>query len=152
MSDRRPGFTGDREYLSNFFAVHITHDRIPFPTVEHAYQASKTLDERVRYRIAAMPTPGQAKAAGRRVKLRSDWEEVKIDLMYSFLCQKFDPYHERENNRRLAAKLVATGDEELVEWNVWNDNFWGIDIRTPMKGHNWLGKLLMRRRRELQGR
>lgn len=145
MHDQRM-FDGSRAYLSNFYRATVVHDRIAFPTVEHAYQASKTLDEQERYRIAALPTPGQAKAAGRRLKLRSDWEEVKLDLMFDLLCQKFAP------DSDLGRKLVATGDEELVEWNIWHDNFWGIDIRTPEKGQNWLGKLLMRRRRELQGK
>lgn len=137
-------FAGERSFLSNFYPTYVTYDRILFPTVEHAYQACKTLDEADRYRIAALATPDQAKAAGRRVKLRSDWDEIKLDIMYGLLCQKFAP------NSVLGRKLVATGNEELIEWNIWHDNYWGIDIRTQGKGQNHLGKLLMRRREELR--
>jgi predicted NAD-dependent protein-ADP-ribosyltransferase YbiA (DUF1768 family) len=42
--------------------------------------------------------------------------------------------------------LKATGDEELVEGNWWNDTFWGVCNGV---GENNLGKLLMKIRAEL---
>jgi predicted NAD-dependent protein-ADP-ribosyltransferase YbiA (DUF1768 family) len=47
----------------------------------------------------------------------------------------------------LAEKLLATGDEELVEGNTWNDRFWGV---CRGEGRNELGKILMRVRAELR--
>lgn len=47
----------------------------------------------------------------------------------------------------LAEMLLATGDEELVEGNHWNDTFWGV---YRGKGRNELGKILMRIRENLR--
>lgn len=50
------------------------------------------------------------------------------------------------------AQLIATGEEELVEGNRWNDKFWGVCLMTG-QGENWLGRLLMQVRDEIaQGR
>jgi len=40
----------------------------------------------------------------------------------------------------LRAKLLATGNEELIEGNTWGDTFWGV---CDGKGLNKLGQLLM---------
>ena len=127
-------------FLSNFYPSPIVLDRITYPTVEHAFQAAKTDDRLERERIAGLPTPGAAKRAGRKVSLRPDWEQVKVGIMVELVRRKFaDP--------DLAGKLLATGDEELVEGNTWNDRFWGVCRGT---GRNELGKVLMRVRAELR--
>lgn len=41
----------------------------------------------------------------------------------------------------LQAKLLETGNEELVEGNYWGDTFWGV---CRGRGENHLGKLLMK--------
>lgn len=139
-------FENKYAFLSNFYASPFTHDGIMYPTNEHFFQAMKTLDIDERKKIAAAETPGLAKRMGRNVQLRSDWEKIKVDIMMLGLRLKFkDP--------ELAAKLIATGDEELIEGNWWCDQFWGScncskHIRTP--GRNVLGMLLMELRKELQ--
>ena len=139
-------FDGQYDFLSNFYPSSILYEGIVYPTNEHFFQAMKTLDIETRKAIAAAPTPGAAKRMGRHVSLRPDWEKIKVDIMMLGLRLKFkDP--------ELAAKLIATGDEELVEGNWWCDQFWGScncskHIRTP--GRNVLGMLLMELRKELQ--
>ena len=49
---------------------------------------------------------------------------------------------EKFANPKLREKLLATGDEELIEGNDWGDLHFGIDSKTR-KGENVLGKLLM---------
>ncbi len=138
MIDR---FDGEYAFLSNFDPSPIVLDRITYPTVEHAFQAAKTDDRLERERMASLPTPGAAKRAGRKVALRPDWERVKVGIMEELVRRKFaDP--------DLAGKLLATGDEELIEGNTWNDRFWGVCRGT---GRNQLGKILMRVRAELRG-
>lgn len=119
-----------------------TLEPVRFPTVEHAYQAAKTLDLKARERIRLLPTAGKAKAAGKRLKLRDDWEEVKIGIMRGLLRQKFAP------GTFLAGVLLETGERELIEVNTWGDRFWGECPRGV--GENHLGKLLMEIRAELQ--
>ena len=139
-------FDGDYAFLSNFYPSSIYHDGITYPTNEHFFQAMKTLDIDERKAIAAADTPGKAKRMGRNVKLRPDWEKIKVDVMRLGLILKF-------TDAELAEKLIATGDEELVEGNWWCDQTWGSctcpkHIRTP--GRNLLGMLLMELRKDLQ--
>lgn len=131
----------DREwaFLSNFYESEIEYEGIWYPTNEHFFQAMKTLDINTRREIAQAPTPGKAKRMGRRVVLRPDWEEVKVDVMREGLYRKFA-------DEQLADWLLETDDQELVEGNWWHDNTWGNCICAKCKnipGKNMLGKLLM---------
>ena len=70
-------FRDKNAFLSNFYPSPIKGiDWIDYPTVEHAYQASKTDDLEERKRIAKLSTPGQAKKAGRKVNCLGDWGEI----------------------------------------------------------------------------
>jgi ribA/ribD-fused uncharacterized protein len=139
MIDR---FDGTFRFLSNFWPARVFLDGEEYPTIEHAYQAAKTLDleERPLVRLAA--TPGRAKRLGQRLTLREDWEAVKLVVMLDLLRQKFARHS-------LTVALLATGEMELVEGNAWGDTFWGVD--THKGGANHLGRLLMQVRAELRG-
>ena len=65
-------FDNEYAFLSNFYSSPFSVDGIKYPTVEHYFQAQKTLDQNERRAIAAESTPGRAKRAGRHVHLRSD--------------------------------------------------------------------------------
>lgn len=136
-------FQNEYRFLSNFFPCRIDWEGITYPSVEHAYQASKTLDQKERRQITNLPTPGKAKRAGQKLKIRPDWEEVKIPVMESLVCQKFT------RHSSLKRLLLATENQEIQEGNTWNDTFWGISLSTS-EGRNELGKILMRVRRELR--
>lgn len=126
-------------FLSNFHTSTVTLDGDRYPTVEHAYQASKSTDPGVRAVIRRAKSPGEAKKLGRAVQIRPDWDDVKVGLMKSFVREKFSsPF--------LAHELLKTGDSELVYGNTWNDRFWGV---CRGAGQNWLGRILMEVRDEL---
>ena len=133
-------FDGEFAFLSNFSPDICVFEGIVFPTVEHAFQAAKTLDKNQRLMIAAAPTPGKAKRMGRNVSLRADWEQIKTDVMYKCLRSKFSTPELRE-------QLLDTGDAELIEGNWWNDTTWGVCNGV---GENRLGKLLMQIRAEIK--
>ena len=133
------GFGADHFFLSNFF---VESDGL---TGEHRFQREKTFDPVWRERILSAPTPAKAKYHGRSVPLRSDWEDVKGDVMQSVIRAKFSD----AVNPGLAARLLATGDAELVEANRWNDRYWGVDESTG-EGLNHLGVTLMAVRTELR--
>lgn len=135
-------FTGDYRFLSNFYPVFIMYQDVIYPTLEHAYQAQKTLDEDLRLAIAATPRqlPGRAKRAGARLLLRPDWEAVRVSVMYELLKLKY------QLGTDLAARLLETGNADLVEGNTWGDRFWGVFAG---EGQNWLGRLTMLVRAEL---
>ena len=132
-------FVGDYYFLSNFYETTVTFDGITYQNNEAAFQAQKTLLPEERKQFAFL-NPQAAKRAGRHLKLREDWETVKFDLMYEICKAKFTQHPE------LAEKLLATGEEELIEGNDWGDRIWGA---VNGQGQNNLGKILMRIRGEL---
>ena len=134
-------FRNEYFFLSNFFERPVTFDGITYQNNEAAFQAQKTLDPAERAAFASL-NPPQAKHKGRRVTLRSDWERVKVDLMYQICKAKFTQHAD------LAEQLLATGDAELIEGNTWGDRIWGA---VNGVGANNLGKILMRIRAELAG-
>lgn len=134
-------FGGRHRFLSNFYPSPIKLGELEYPTVEHAYQAAKANNEGDHTWVADSKTPGEAKRRGRRCNIRSDWEQVKLDVMYDCVKAKF------AQNPELLKLLLATGDDLLEEGNNWGDTFWGV---CNGRGKNHLGKILMRVREELR--
>lgn len=135
-------FQGPYWFLSNFWPAAVVLDGIEYPTVEHAYQAAKTLDPALRLRIRAAATPGEAKRLSRAIPRRLDWDEVRLAVMAHLVQQKF------ARHPRLADQLIGTYPHELQEGNRWGDVFFGVDLRTG-RGFNHLGKILERVREDL---
>lgn len=133
-------FRGSYEFLSNFYPATVEYEGLFYPTVEHAFQAAKTVSVYQRAGILGRSTPALAKRMGRQVTLRPNWEDIKIRIMESLVRQKF-------RDKELKEKLLATGNEELIEGNWWGDTFWGV---CRGEGHNHLGKILMKTREECQ--
>ena len=78
-------FEGEYAFLSNFYHAPVHYKGINYPTNEHYFQAMKTVDIELRKKIAAAPTPGEAKRLGRHVPLRPLWEDIKEKVMLSGL-------------------------------------------------------------------
>jgi len=146
MPSRVDRFAGEHDFLSNFYPSPVELDGMEFPTVEHAFQAAKTLDSTQRHNVQAAKTPAAAKRMGRRIKCRNDWYDVSLAIMESLIRQKFARYPE------LRDRLIATGDAELIEGNTWNDTFYGAvwdGKKNEWVGENHLGRILMKVRDEL---
>ncbi len=135
-------FREDYMFLSNFYDAPVMYGNLRYRNSEAAFQAQKCLTEREKLAFANM-SPAVAKREGLRVRLRPDWEEVKLGIMEEILYAKFT------QNRDLKRKLLETGDAILEEGNKWHDTYWGVDIRTG-RGENHLGKALMKVRARLQ--
>lgn len=127
-------FTGKYRFLSNFYPVKIKTDGLTYPSVEHYFQASKSLNITKRKEIATIKSPAAAKRAGKNLILRKDWEAVKDTIMLHGVTLKF------LHNADLRDKLIATYPRKLIEGNTWGDTYWGI---CNGKGRNVLGKILM---------
>lgn len=134
-------FRGAYAYLSNMYTCDIPcvirgqHYR--FRCAEALFQAMKC-PERAR-EFESLDGPS-SKRLGKCVKLRPDWDEIKLEVMTQVIQAKFG------QNPALARKLLATGDLELVETNSWGDTYWGT---CQGKGKNHLGKILMQERARL---
>lgn len=133
-------FKNEYEFLSNFYEARTEYEGVVYPTSEHAYQAAKSKDATTRYVISKLETPDEAKKMGNIIKIRDDWDEIKTQVMYDCLVSKF-------SDKKLAKKLLATGDKELIEGNHHSDMFWG---KVDGVGYNMLGRILMRIRSELR--
>ncbi len=139
-------FSRENFFLSNFYNACLDYEEVVFCSTEAAFQAAKTLDIEERKKIARM-NPSESKKAGRKVALRSDWALVKDKVMYDVCLAKFTI------NEPLKERLLATGDEELVEGNEWHDNYWGnctCDNCKDIPGRNQLGKTLMKVRADIR--
>ena len=142
-------FRGEYYFLSNFYNAPVEYEGILYTNNEAAFQSAKLKNENLRtnyiynsmkYNFATLD-PSTAKKFGIHLNLISDLEEVKFDIMYELVYDKFN------RNQKLRQKLLLTGNEELVEGNTWGDRIWG---KCNGKGQNNLGKILMRVREELR--
>jgi ribA/ribD-fused uncharacterized protein len=122
---------------------HVYINGLEYGSVENAYVAQKTDDEEIRLQIQKMK-PLESKKFGKTISLVTDWESKKLNVMRHLIKEKFS-----DKNKELMTKLMETRNTLLEEGNYWKDTFWGVDMHTG-KGLNWLGKIIMDRRTELQ--
>src|SRR5690606_25901652 len=115
MSKDILSFREDYRFLSNFYKSLFRIDGKLYMTVEHWYQANKASDEKTFEEIRLCLTASLAKEHGQNIKLRDDWESIKLDVMWRGVHAKFS------QNEILKNKLIATGDGLLVEGNTWGD-------------------------------
>lgn len=138
-------FRGQYRFLSNFYNSPISLHGRHWSTVEHVFQAAKTLDKVERENIRNLSTPAQAKKKGKTLQIRPDWEDVKYEVMLRCIRLKF------VQNQGLRNFLLDTGNALLIEGNTWHDNIWG-DCRCPkcryVEGKNYLGLILTQVRQE----
>lgn len=133
-------FEGPWEFLSNFYPVTLIGvNGLVFSTLEHAFQAAKTLDPFEQNTVQRAWYPGEAKKLGRQVTKRPDWEEIRVQVMRELLQQKF-------SKQPFQGLLLSTGDAYLEEGNWWGDTFWGV---CKGVGENMLGMLLMETRENI---
>ncbi len=109
--------------------------------VYQAMKASYTADKEM---ILNAKNGYEAKKLGKTIKIRRDWDQIRLRVMTEIVETKFrDP--------ELMKKLKATAPHELIEGNYWHDNYWGdctCDKCKNIKGENNLGKILMKVREE----
>lgn len=141
-------FSGPYECFSNFSEHAVNVFGFDFPTAEHAFVYAKNPD-------AWLPawldrTPGQVKRLGRRIELRPNWEDIKLDCMTAIVGRKF------AQHKDIAGILLDTGIATLIEGNYWHDVFWGMcnghckSGPHALYGDNELGCILMDVRNDLR--
>lgn len=149
-SDRLPknkilfyGPHSENGYLGNWYMAPLYLKGVIWPTSEHYYQAQKFIHPVDEELCRRLQTPRETFEMTRRedVEIRSDWDDVKVDVMRDAVYAKFS------QNPDLKERLLNTGDAELVE-NSPVDYFWGIG--QDGSGKNVLGKILMEVRDQLK--
>lgn len=141
-------FSGLNRYLSNFSPYSVVYRGVKWPTAEHAFQAAKAVDYHGMAPVfAAARSPEHAKRIGRTIRMRPDWNDVRVGVMLDIVRIKFTTHP------GIAQRLLETGDARLVEGNDWHDQFWGDcvcgEFRCSASGENRLGLVLEQVRAEL---
>lgn len=131
-------FKGEYKWLSNFEPVKITIDGVDFPSVEHAYMSFKSNDpEWKKFCSSESNSAGMVKKKSREIKLVDNWDSLKFSVMQMCLEKKFE-------QEPFKSKLIATGNQNLVEGNWHGDKIWGVDLKSnPNIGENHLGRMIM---------
>lgn len=104
----------------NFLPCKFTINGITYPSAENYFQWAKATNDADREMILKSGAGISAWAAGQKVKIRSDWEAVKVEEMYRGNRAKF------EQNDDLRAKLLSSGNGKIrfagstSFWCKWN--------------------------------
>lgn len=135
--------------FSNFSRHPFTDDEgRRWRTAEHYFQAHKFTENGPWFNyIKDLRTPKEAATEGRLKssdhpdfeRIRSDWEEVKENIMLDALTYKFNTHPDLQD------LLLSTGSQVIVEDSPY-DYYWGAG--KDGSGKNRLGKLLMQLREE----
>ena len=116
----REGQDMARILLSNTleFDSPLVHQGIEYRTVENFYQAMKTPKDALDMRCEiATASPEDARAIGEQVKVRPDWQEIRLQVLETALKHKFAP------GTKWHTKLRATGDTDILDGS--KDNHFG---------------------------
>lgn len=128
---------GKVEWLRNDYRKDITIGGIIFPTLEHAYQASKTKDRAIKQQIATTESVREARKIGKSLKKRDDFDaETSMTLL---LRQKF-------SDKDIGEMLAKTGQAPIVMEGY--DDFWGTG--DDGNGQNTMGEIIQALRDDLQ--
>ena len=142
--------TGDFRFLAPDFACKVyapgeagsEFGTQPYPSVEHAFQASKCNGEAARAAVREAKTARDAKKLGSAAQKRAGaaeveaWRKGSAALMEALVRDKF------VRNRELRDKLLETKERPLKHNNSYNDTHWGVG--PDGRGANELGKLIDR--------
>lgn len=139
---------GQHLVLSNLDRTPFEHGGRLAHSAEHHFQAAKATTPQDRDLVYSAATPVDAHRTGQLVTLVDDWRGTgRYATMRSVLEAKFSV-------PELRTVLVETGDALLIEGNLHHDQHWGdcvCDQHRESVGANWLGRSLMRLRRDLAG-
>ncbi|CAF1422439.1 unnamed protein product [Adineta ricciae] len=104
----------------NFLPCKFVIDGITYSSAENYFQCAKTTNQADRDMVLRSGPGTSAWAAGQRVKIRDDWESIKVDAMYTGNLAKF------QQNDELRQALLSSGNGSVrftgstAFWNYWN--------------------------------
>ncbi len=132
---------GRYKCFSNWYSCSFTYQGYTWSNSEQALMYFKSFDKEYQKKIKKANNPAVAKKLGRQVKLRPDWDQVKLSLMIEILYAKFS------QNADLKEILLNTNGVKIHE--DCNDPWWGGGPNYP-GGRDYLGRALMSVRKILE--
>ena len=141
-------------WLSNMSPHPIRVDTIRYPTCEHFFQCMRFNDEWIRKLIREMKSPMGAKMVVKkhldRMVIRPRGKE-DLDLMRAVIRIKME-FYPKLNQELILQDPVSVIVEDCSKRGGESSKFWGMKLTGNVwEGENWLGRLWMEFRSELQG-
>tara|TARA_B100000745_G_scaffold173343_1_gene113557 strand:+ start:7662 stop:8096 length:435 start_codon:yes stop_codon:yes gene_type:complete len=130
--------------FSNFSSFQVVIWGEVWMTSEHAYQAQKFITRKdIQAKIQDARSAHDAKVIAREHAFftHSGWEKEKLEVMEDICRAKL------EQHEFIQKRLRETGDGEIIEDSP-KDSFWGWGPNQT--GHNYLGKIWMKLRDEME--
>ena len=130
---------GEHAALSPLFRSDICYRGKIYNSIIQAYYSSRCKDERVEDVIATMTTPIKALKIGIEAAPKNRWEERKLPVMVSIVCNNFVA------NPVFRQHLINTRNTGILYVSYAKDYFWGVvkGANNRYRGYNMLGKILM---------
>ena len=136
-------YEGKYYELSNFSSHSVEIYGKIFQTCEHAYQASKFGDKKIRDEVLLARSSFMAKTISLKHKgfVRKDWYDIRLSVMENILREKVSQHYD------VFESLINTGEKTIHE-NSPTDLFWGCG--TDLSGESHLGKIWMKIREDIK--
>lgn len=145
------------EWLSNNYLSPMVYSGETYPSLSHAFLASKTLDQKLRKQIKEVKVSeldhwfkivGPPPRAWHATTMMKDLVEFKFGLFPSGLVK------DALAPMKLLKLLVNTGDAELVYGNLHHDSYWGKCLCNKgecleLPAKNLLGNIIMQVREKI---
>jgi predicted NAD-dependent protein-ADP-ribosyltransferase YbiA (DUF1768 family) len=110
----------EHQCMDNFFPCRFVVDGIEYPSAENYFQCAKATNDADRLTVLKSGTGVGAWAAGQKIRIRADWQSVKVHEMYNGNLAKF------QQNEQLKAAMIGSGNGAVKFigstpfWNHWN--------------------------------
>ena len=141
-------------WLSNMSSHPLRVETIWYPTCEHFFQCMRFGDEEIRNEIRKQKSPMSSKMISKRFKDRMviiPRGEGDLDLMRTVLRIKME-FYPKLRNELILQDPGSVIIEDCSKRGGESSRFWGMKLNgTVCEGENWLGRLWMEFRSELQG-
>jgi N-glycosidase YbiA len=114
-----------KEYkcMDNFYECSFVLYDLEYSSSENYFQSTKATNRYDHEKIRKMGAGYGCYFMGGQIKIREDWEKIKVDVMYRANKAKY------EQNEELTKELVATESEIVFGgstsfWDRWNGLFY----------------------------
>jgi hypothetical protein len=141
-------------WMGNMCSLPVRVEGLRYPTTEHLFQCMRFEDEEIRREIRESKSPMSSKMVMKKHKEKMvivPRSELDLDLMRSVLRIKLEYYP------KLREELMKQDSDSLIiedctKRSGVSSKFWGMKlVDGEWVGENWLGRLWMELRLELQG-
>jgi ribA/ribD-fused uncharacterized protein len=142
-------------WLSNMSPHPVRFRTILYPTCEHFFQCLRFENEGIRKEILKKNSPMTAKMISKKYKdemVITPRSQVDLDLMRTVIRMKM-VFYPKLRNELMTQNSDSIIIEDCSKRGGESSKFWGMKLTEDQwEGENWLGRLWMEYRSELQGK